>query len=101
MADPDADRGEGVLSVAGDQEAGERDEELQLPPGPLVCPECESPNVRRRPRALYFGVIAMFAIAIGIATDQTEVAFFLVGASAIFALISDRFICSDCGESWK
>ena len=76
------------------------DEELEPPVDPIECAACGSPNIRRRPRAIYFAVVAIIAFASGLAAGATDVAFYVIGAAAIFAMVADRWVCDDCGESW-
>ena len=76
------------------------DEEVEPVVVPTECIACGSPNLHRRPRAIYFAVIAIIAIAGGIAAEATEIAFLVVGAAAIFTLVMDRWLCEDCGGSW-
>lgn len=101
VRDEDADRAGEVLREPSTATGEEEDEELVPPPGPLVCGECGSANVFRRPRGLYFVVIAALAVAVGVAVNQTEAAFFIVVAAGVFALISNRWLCTDCGETWN
>jgi hypothetical protein len=83
-----------------DEDPGEREEE-EVEPEELVCAACGSADIHRRPRALYFFVIAAVAIGVGVAGDQSVVAFYIVAAAAIFSMISDRWLCTECGNSWK
>jgi hypothetical protein len=66
-----------------------------------VCAKCESADIRRRPRLRYFLVIAVVAIGVGLVGENTETAFFVVAAAAIFSMIADRWVCGECGNSWK
>ena len=77
------------------------DEEVEPVVEPAMCAACESPNIRRRPRAIYFAVVALIAFASGLAAGATDVAFYVIAAAAIFAMVADRWVCDDCGESWK
>lgn len=77
------------------------DEEIEPAVDPVTCIACESPNLHRRPRAVYFAVIALLIAAWGWSMGQEEAAFFLIAATAIFALVADRWVCDDCGETWK
>ena len=79
---------------------GSNDEE-ERPPEPHTCPRCESENIHRRRKALIFLVIAAIAFASGLAFDQEEAAFYFILAAAIFTIISDRWVCGECGETWK
>jgi ribosomal protein S27AE len=78
----------------------ETDEE-ERPPEPLACPRCGSTDRRRRKRFVTFVLIALMAVAFGLAFDQAEAAFYFILAAAVFAIIADRWVCGDCGESWK
>ena len=77
------------------------DEDLEPPVDPTECPACGSPNIRRRPRFTYFAAMAMIAFASGLAAGATDIAFYVIGAALIFTIVSDRWICDECGESWK
>lgn len=80
------------------------DEPEVEPPGepdPEGCESCGSPNIRRRPKWLYFIVLAAIGIATGVAMDLQDAAFFFVAAVAIFIIIGDRWRCEECGETWK
>ena len=83
-----------------DEDLIEDTEEL-AEPEEMVCAACGSAEILRRPRARYFVVIAAIAIAVGFAGGQTEAVFFFVLAAAIFSMISDRWVCAECGKSWK
>jgi ribosomal protein S27AE len=78
----------------------EVDEEL-VEPEELACRACGSVEIQRRPRFRYFLLIAFVAMGAGWLGDQTDAAFFVVGAAAIFAMIVDRWVCAECGRSWK
>ena len=78
----------------------EEDQEL-VEPEELLCKACGSAEIQRRPRLGYFLVIAAVAIGVGFLGDDTETAFFIVAAAAIFSMISDRWLCTECGSSWK
>jgi hypothetical protein len=82
------------------EEGSERDEE-ERPPEPLVCKACGSEDIRRRKRAVGFAAIAALAVGWALAFDQAEAAFYFILAAALFALITDRWVCAECGESWK
>ena len=71
------------------------------PQDEFVCAKCESADIQRRPRLRYFLVIAVVAIGVGALGDNTEAAFFVVAAAAIFSMIADRWVCGECGNSWK
>ena len=76
------------------------DEEI-VEPEELACRACGSVEIHRRPRFRYFLLIAFVAMGAGWLGDQTDAAFFVVGAAAIFAMIVDRWVCTECGNSWK
>ena len=79
------------------------EEEVEPPgePEPMICAACGSAAIYRRKRALIFAVIAFIAFCIGVGAGQTEVAFFAIAAAGIFAMISDRWVCEECGATWK
>jgi hypothetical protein len=81
-------------------DGGEQDQE-ERPPEELVCRACGSEDIRRRKRAIGFAAVSVFAVAWAFAFDQAEAAFYFILAAAVFALIADRWVCDECGESWK
>lgn len=82
------------------EEPEDLDEEIREPE-PRVCPKCESENIHRRRKELYFLVIAAIALASGYAFEQQEAAFYFILAAAIFTVIADRMVCAECGATWK
>lgn len=81
-------------------EDDDRDEPIEETEDPVVCAACGSPEISRTPRALFFSVSAMLAFAIGVASGLTEAAFFAVLALGVYFLITGRWRCSECGETW-
>jgi hypothetical protein len=77
-------------------EIDEADEEQ----GERVCPACGSLDVVSARRAQMFGLIVTVAIAIGVAAEMLQAAFFGVAAAAVFLLIAGRWRCQMCSESW-
>ncbi len=47
-----------------------------------------------------FAAAAAATIGVGVAVGLTDAAFFAVLAFAVYFLISGRWRCSDCGETW-
>jgi hypothetical protein len=76
-------------------------EEPYEAPKDLICASCGSGAVLSTRRGAVFGSVATLAIAVGYATGLTDVTFFLVGAAGLFLLMSDRWRCTECGESWN
>ena len=76
-------------------------DEEERPPESRICPQCESENIHERRKLLFFLVIAAIGFGSGLAFDQEEAAFYFVLAAAIFTIISDRWVCAECGETWK
>ena len=76
------------------------DEPIEEIEEPTVCAACGSPDISRTPRALLFAVTAVAAIGVGAAVGLTEAAFFAVLALGVYFLISGRWHCSECGETW-
>jgi hypothetical protein len=76
-------------------------EEAYEVPRPAACEACGSTSVVPAPRVAAFAGIATLGLAIGVAVGLTDAAFFAVGAAGLFLLISDRWRCTACGESWN
>jgi hypothetical protein len=76
-------------------------EEAYEAPSAPVCEECGSTDVVPSPRIAAFAGIATLGLAIGVAVGVTDAAFFAVGAAGLFLLMSDRWRCTQCGESWN
>jgi hypothetical protein len=74
-----------------------------VPPDPLVCPSCESPDIRRFPRFVFAAV----GIALVVTFDWTmshaitEVAGIGIGIVVLLGILLDRWRCNDCGHTWK
>jgi hypothetical protein len=65
-----------------------------------LCPACGSPEVVSSRRAQMFGLVLTLAIALGVAAEMVQAAFFAVAAAAVFLLIAGRWRCQNCSESW-
>ncbi|MDP9190874.1 MAG: hypothetical protein M3P06_04130 [Acidobacteriota bacterium] len=76
-------------------------EEAYEAPVAAVCGACGSLAIAAVRRVGVFAGIAALGIAIGVAIGRTDAAFFAVGAAGLFLLMSDRWRCTDCGESWN
>lgn len=70
-------------------------------PDPVICAACGSLDIGRTPRLLMFAVIGSTILAVGVAIDQNEAAFFGLVALAIFFLVMGRWRCSECGNTWN
>lgn len=68
---------------------------------PVVCRACGSPDIVSRPRALWFAIISMAGISLGVAGEATEVAFLAIIAAGLFLMMAGRWHCNECGESWN
>jgi hypothetical protein len=66
-----------------------------------VCAACGSSDIRPQPRALFFLLIAAVGIALGVAGRASEAAFFGIVAAGLILLMSARWRCSNCGETWN
>jgi hypothetical protein len=65
------------------------------------CPQCGSLDITRRSERLRtFLLVAVGIIGVGVAVGFSEASFFLILALGVFALISGRSRCNECGESW-
>lgn len=76
------------------------DEPIEEREDPTVCAACGSTEIVRTSRALMFVAIAVTAIGVGVAVGLTDAAFFAVLAFGVYFLISGRWRCSECGETW-
>jgi len=65
-----------------------------------TCPACGSPDVASSRRMQMFGLVLTVAIAIGVAAEMMQAAFFAVAAAAVFLLIAGRWHCQNCSETW-
>jgi len=70
-------------------------------PDVTVCSACGSADVRPQQRALLFLLIAAVGIALGVAGHASEAAFFGILAAGLFLLMSGRWRCANCGETWN
>jgi hypothetical protein len=89
--DPDASDDEGQAS-----------DEL-LPPDPVVCPVCESTEIRRMPRLALaiIGIIFVLVFDIGSWGRITEVSGIGIGIVILLVIMLGRWRCRDCGHGWK
>ena len=94
----DALRAGDVLTRSCDAlpEIEEADEEEQE----RLCPACDSAEYEPSHRVRSFLLIAVVALAIGVAVDVLQATFFAVAAAGVFHLVQGRWRCSTCGESW-
>jgi hypothetical protein len=65
-----------------------------------ICPVCGSPDVVSSRRAQTFTLVVILAVAIGVATELVQAAFFGIAAAAVFLLIAGRRRCQSCNETW-
>lgn len=77
------------------------DEAYEESPNVTICSACGSDEVASTRRSAVFAGVAAIGLAVGTAIGLTEAAFFAVGAAGLFLLMSDRWRCTDCGESWN
>ena len=77
-------------------EIDEPDEEERQP----VCEACGSSEIAPSGRARLFLLIVTMAVAIGVATGMSHAAFAAISISAVLLLITGRWRCTHCGETW-
>ena len=65
-----------------------------------VCPGCGSPDAAPSHRARSFLLVTVLAIAVGTATGILQAAFFAIAAAAVFHLVTGRWRCQACSETW-
>jgi hypothetical protein len=70
-------------------------------PDPVICAACGSIDIDRTPRLVMFAVIGSSILAVGVAIDQNEAAFFATTALAIYLLVLGRWRCNECGNTWN
>lgn len=80
-------------SVVESEQADELPEEIAC-----ECPVCEP---IRSARGVAFAFVAIVGLGFGLAFGATQAAFFGVLAAAVYFLITDRWRCPECGESWN
>jgi hypothetical protein len=65
-----------------------------------VCPACGSTEVESARRAQMFALVVTLALAVGVAAEMIQAAFFAVAAAGVFLLIAGRWRCQSCNETW-
>lgn len=65
-----------------------------------VCPACGSPDAAPSHRARSFLLVAALAVAVGTAAELLQGTFFVVAAAGVFQLVTGRWRCGACGETW-
>lgn len=65
-----------------------------------VCPACSSADATPSHRAKSFLLIAALAVAVGVAAQVIQATFFAVAAAGVFHLVTGRWRCNACGETW-
>lgn len=64
------------------------------------CPACGTPDAVPAHRARTFLLVATLAVAVGAAAQLLQATFFVVAAAGVFQLVSGRWRCEACGETW-
>jgi hypothetical protein len=77
------------------------EEAYEVSPDVTVCSACGSADVVPTRRFITFAGVATIGLAIGVAIGLTDGAFFAVGAAGLFLLMSDRWRCTECGQTWN
>jgi hypothetical protein len=83
-----------------DAQLEELDDPIEEVEDPTACAACGSLDIVRTSRALMFMVTAGATLGVGVAVGLTDAAFFAVLALGVYFLISGRWRCSECGETW-
>ena len=65
-----------------------------------ACPACGSLDAAPSRRARTFLLVATLAIAVGTAVELLQWAVLLIAATGVFQLVSGRWRCGACGETW-
>jgi hypothetical protein len=76
------------------------DEPYEVAKIPTVCIACGSAAIVRSVRGVTFAGLATIAIGVGVAIGYTDAAFFAIGAAGLYFLMTGRWRCTDCRESW-
>lgn len=66
-----------------------------------TCSACGSSDVFPTRRFTTFAGVATIALGIGVAIGLTDAAFFAVGTAGLFLLMSDRWRCAECRQTWN
>jgi len=77
-------------------EIDEPDEDAAKP----GCASCGSTEIVPSGRGRMFLLITAVAIALGVATGMSHGAFAAISMAAVLLLISGRWRCTFCGETW-
>jgi hypothetical protein len=77
------------------------EEAYEVSPDVRVCAACGSADIVSTRRIATFAGVATIGLSVGVAIGFTDAAFFAVGAAGLFLLMSDRWRCIECGESWN
>ena len=65
-----------------------------------ICPACGSADIAPSHRGQMFWLVVTLAVAIGVAAEMIQAAFFAIAAAAVFLLIAGRWRCQNCSETW-
>jgi hypothetical protein len=65
-----------------------------------ACPACDSLDVASSHRWQTFLLLGTLVMAVGVAADLTQAAFFGVLAAAVYQLVRGRWRCTSCGSTW-
>jgi len=68
---------------------------------PEQCAACGSPDVRRVRKLHAYGLFLLLVFALGLAIDQTLVAFLAALSGSIVFVIAPRWRCASCGARWS
>lgn len=95
------DAGAAADVLAGADDVGEPEEEIEPPAAPQICPECGSTDVSFVTKWAVFFVIAALATATGIAMGEGETLFFFIPALFLLTIMWRPRRCNSCGERWS
>jgi hypothetical protein len=77
------------------------EEAYESAPPTKACAACGSADVVPTRRLAAFAGVATIGLGVGVAIGLTDAAFFAVGAAGLFLLMSDRWRCTECGQTWN
>jgi hypothetical protein len=103
VAEADVDEADRIINgLLGIDDPGDVEQRDDAPPqSPLVCPNCDSTDIRREYRFRLFVLFSLLAIGVCVAVGQADVAVLVVGVIAVAVLLIPPWHCRECGQRWR